>query len=84
MQAALGLGCAAVKIFPADLLGPAWFGALRGPFPKARLVAVGGVTHANARAFVEAGAVGVGMGSGLQVKALGGLLRELREAGRHP
>jgi 2-dehydro-3-deoxyphosphogluconate aldolase/(4S)-4-hydroxy-2-oxoglutarate aldolase len=84
VQAALGLGCVAVKIFPADLLGPAWFRALSGPFPKARLVAVGGVTHANARAFVEAGAVGVGMGSGLQVGALSELLRELRDAGRQP
>ena len=84
VQAALGLGCAAVKIFPADLLGPAWFRALRGPFPRARLVAVGGVTHANARAFVEAGAVGVGMGSGLQIGALAELLRELRDAGRQP
>jgi 2-dehydro-3-deoxyphosphogluconate aldolase / (4S)-4-hydroxy-2-oxoglutarate aldolase len=82
VQAALGLGCVAVKIFPADLLGPAWFGALRGPFPRARLVAVGGVTHANAQAFVEAGAVGVGMGSALEVGALAGLLRELRDAGR--
>ena len=81
LQAALGLGCAAVKIFPADLLGPAWFRALRGPFPKAGLVAVGGVTQANARTFVEAGAVGVGMGSALEVGALPELLRELREAG---
>jgi 2-dehydro-3-deoxyphosphogluconate aldolase / (4S)-4-hydroxy-2-oxoglutarate aldolase len=82
VQAALGLGCVAVKIFPADSLGPAWFGALRGPFPRARLVAVGGVTHANAKAFVEAGAVGVGIGSALEVGALAGLLRELRDAGR--
>jgi 2-dehydro-3-deoxyphosphogluconate aldolase/(4S)-4-hydroxy-2-oxoglutarate aldolase len=82
VQAALGLECVVVKIFPADLLGPAWFDALRGPFPRARLVAVGGVTHANAKAFVEAGAVGVGMASALEVGALAGLLRELREAGR--
>jgi 2-dehydro-3-deoxyphosphogluconate aldolase/(4S)-4-hydroxy-2-oxoglutarate aldolase len=78
VQTALGLGCAAVKVFPADLLGPAWFDAVRGPFPRARLVAVGGVTHANARAFVEAGAVGVGIGSALEVGALAELLRELR------
>jgi 2-dehydro-3-deoxyphosphogluconate aldolase / (4S)-4-hydroxy-2-oxoglutarate aldolase len=79
VQAALALGCSAVKIFPADLLGPAWFRALRGPFPRARLVAVGGVTHATARTFLEAGAVGVGMGSALEVGALAGLLRELRD-----
>ena len=79
VQAALALGCSAVKIFPADLLGPAWFRALRGPFPMARLVAVGGVTHATARTFLEAGAVGVGMGSALEVGALAGLLRELRD-----
>jgi 2-dehydro-3-deoxyphosphogluconate aldolase / (4S)-4-hydroxy-2-oxoglutarate aldolase len=78
VQAALALGCSAVKIFPADLLGPAWFRALRGPFPGVGLVAVGGVTHATARTFVEAGAVGVGMGSALEVGALAGLLRELR------
>jgi 2-dehydro-3-deoxyphosphogluconate aldolase/(4S)-4-hydroxy-2-oxoglutarate aldolase len=78
VQAALGLGCLTVKVFPADLLGPAWFRALRGPFPLARLVAVGGVTHANARTFMEAGAVGVGIGSALDADALPELLRELR------
>jgi 2-dehydro-3-deoxyphosphogluconate aldolase / (4S)-4-hydroxy-2-oxoglutarate aldolase len=81
VQAALALGCLTVKVFPADLLGPAWFRALRGPFPLARLVAVGGVSHANALTFMEAGAVGVGMGSALDAGALPELLRELRDAG---
>jgi len=54
-----------VKVFPAGPLGPAYFRALRGPYPDARLVAVGGINADNAGAFVRAGAAGVAVGGAL-------------------
>jgi 2-keto-3-deoxy-6-phosphogluconate aldolase len=53
---------------------------LSGPFPEAAFVAVGGITGANAEEFVSAGAVGVGMGSGLDANELPALLERLRAA----
>jgi 2-keto-3-deoxy-6-phosphogluconate aldolase len=60
---AIQLGCRWLKVFPASSLGPQWFSAVRGPFPDVRLVATGGITPAMAPAFLEAGAVAVGLGS---------------------
>ena len=56
-------GCAWLKAFPAASLGPAWFTAIRGPYPGVRFVATGGITPATATAFLEAGARVVGLGS---------------------
>ena len=50
------MGVDAVKIFPADVGGPRYLKALRGPLPQVRLVPTGGVTAETARAFLEAGA----------------------------
>ena len=38
---------------------------LLAPFPDARLVPTGGITTANARAFLDAGAVALAVGSAL-------------------
>jgi 2-dehydro-3-deoxyphosphogluconate aldolase / (4S)-4-hydroxy-2-oxoglutarate aldolase len=65
VQLALGHGVRTVKLFPAGPLGPGWIRALRGPFPEVRFVAVGGVDAANAPAFIDAGAAGVGVGGAL-------------------
>lgn len=54
-----------VRVFPASAVGPAFFQALREPMPDVPLVAAGGVTRENARAFVEAGAVAVTCGRAL-------------------
>ncbi|MCH7670026.1 MAG: bifunctional 4-hydroxy-2-oxoglutarate aldolase/2-dehydro-3-deoxy-phosphogluconate aldolase [Acidobacteria bacterium] len=62
---AMNLGYPLVKAFPAAQLGPGWMEAMRGPFPAAEFVAVGGITASNARTYLDAGAAGVGMGSGL-------------------
>lgn len=62
---ALGAGVELLKLFPAGRLGPAYVADLLQPFPSARFLAVGGVTPENAVAFLEAGAVGVGLGSAL-------------------
>ena len=83
VQAALALGCRTLKLFPAGELTPAWIRALAGPFPDARLVAVGGITAANAEEFVDAGAIGVAIGSGLDPASLRPLLGQLRNAAAH-
>ncbi len=57
--AAREAGAAAVKLFPAIAGGPAYLRALRGPFPNIPLIASGGIDRSNARAYLEAGAIGV-------------------------
>jgi len=46
-------------------LGPAYMASLLQPFPSARFVPTGGVSAANAAAYLKAGAVAVAMGSSL-------------------
>lgn len=65
LQQAVAEGVHTLKLFPAGPLGTAWIDAMRGPFPQVGLVAVGGVTATNAAAFLDAGAVGVGVGGAL-------------------
>ena len=48
-----------------NTLGPAYMSALLQPFPAARLVPTGGITAANAGAYLKAGAAAVAMGSSL-------------------
>jgi Entner-Doudoroff aldolase len=63
LHRAVQLGCRWVKVFPSNSLGPAWFAAVRGPFPDVRFVATGGVTPETAPAFFEAGVSAVGIGA---------------------
>lgn len=56
-------GAAMVKLFPAATGGPAALRAIREPLPMIPLVAVGGVDGSNARAYLDAGASAVGIGS---------------------
>ena len=60
---ALSLGFTLMKLFPAMPAGPDYMAALQQPFPEARFVPTGGVGPDNARAFLEAGAAALGMGS---------------------
>jgi len=62
---ALERGAHLVKLFPASRLGPDYVHDLLAPFPDARLVPTGGITTANARAFLDAGAVALAVGSAL-------------------
>lgn len=62
---ALALGAAAVKLFPADAVGPAYLKALLGPFPELAVIPSGGVTEADAAAWIAAGAIAVGMSGSL-------------------
>ena len=58
-------GADIVKVFPADVVGPAFFKALRGPLPQVRLMPTGGVDLTTAAAFLQAGACCLGVGSQL-------------------
>ncbi|MGW2693163.1 bifunctional 4-hydroxy-2-oxoglutarate aldolase/2-dehydro-3-deoxy-phosphogluconate aldolase [Streptomyces sp. NPDC001296] len=81
---ARALGVSALKIFPAAQAGgPAYLKALRGPFPDAPFVPVGGVDADAARAYLAAGAIAVGVGSPLVGDAAdGGSLDSLTERAR--
>jgi 2-dehydro-3-deoxyphosphogluconate aldolase/(4S)-4-hydroxy-2-oxoglutarate aldolase len=63
--AAWRAGAAAVKLFPASAVGPAYVREMRGPLASVPLIPTGGVTADNAAAFIAAGALGVGVGSWL-------------------
>ena len=68
IQTAHDLGCQMVKLFPAEALGgPAFLNAVRAPLPWVRAIPTGGVepTVASMKAWFDAGAPAVGMGSKL-------------------
>jgi 2-dehydro-3-deoxyphosphogluconate aldolase/(4S)-4-hydroxy-2-oxoglutarate aldolase len=58
-------GADVVKVFPADVVGPAFFKALRGPLPQVRLMPTGGVDLHTAADFLRAGACCLGVGGQL-------------------
>ncbi|GHO42615.1 bifunctional 4-hydroxy-2-oxoglutarate aldolase/2-dehydro-3-deoxy-phosphogluconate aldolase [Ktedonospora formicarum] len=64
-QTAYSLGADMVKIFPARLGGPAYIRDILAPLPHLRLVPTGGVNISNARAFIDAGAVAIGIGGNI-------------------
>jgi 2-dehydro-3-deoxyphosphogluconate aldolase/(4S)-4-hydroxy-2-oxoglutarate aldolase len=61
-----------VKVFPGDVLGPAFVRAICGPLPEAQVVVTGGVaaTEASVRDWISAGAAALGFGSGLVSAAI--------------
>ncbi len=63
--AAWEAGADVVKVFPADVVGPAFFKALRGPLPQVKLMPTGGVDLTTATEFLAAGAVCLGVGGHL-------------------
>jgi 2-dehydro-3-deoxyphosphogluconate aldolase/(4S)-4-hydroxy-2-oxoglutarate aldolase len=58
-------GADIVKVFPADVVGHAFFKALRGPLPQIRLMPTGGVDLNTAAGFLKAGACCLGVGGQL-------------------
>jgi len=59
-------GADMVKVFPAAQLGgPEYIKAVRGPLPQILLVPTGGVNLQNAGAFIKAGATALGVGGEL-------------------
>ncbi len=67
VSAAQEAGCDLCKVFPGDVLGPAFVKNLRAPMPWSRLMVTGGVKpeRANLEAWFKAGVTCVGMGSNL-------------------
>ena len=66
---ALECGADIVKVFPGEMLGPAFVKAVRGPLPQAPLMPTGGVSLENARAWLDAGCVALGVGGNLTAGA---------------
>jgi len=58
-------GADVVKVFPADVLGMAFFKGILAPMPHLKLMPTGGVSLTNAGDWIKAGAVAVGIGSAL-------------------
>ena len=64
--AALRAGAHALKLFPAEGASPSVLKAQLAVFPKGtRVMAVGGIKPDNMRPWLDAGAIGFGLGSGL-------------------
>jgi 2-dehydro-3-deoxyphosphogluconate aldolase/(4S)-4-hydroxy-2-oxoglutarate aldolase len=68
IQTAYELGADIVKVFPADVVGMAFFKAIKGPMPYLKLMPTGGVTLTNAGEWLKAGACAVGVGTALLEK----------------
>ena len=58
-------GAEIVKLFPAHVGGPKYVKDLLAPLPFLKIMPTGGVSAENARGFLEAGAVAVGIGGNL-------------------
>jgi 2-dehydro-3-deoxyphosphogluconate aldolase/(4S)-4-hydroxy-2-oxoglutarate aldolase len=65
LERAQTLGSDFVKLFPGSLLGPDYVRAVLTPFAGLELLVTGGVDASNARAFLDAGAVAIGVGAAL-------------------
>jgi 2-dehydro-3-deoxyphosphogluconate aldolase / (4S)-4-hydroxy-2-oxoglutarate aldolase len=63
------LGADVVKVFPAEIGGPAYLRAVSAPLPQIRLMPTGGVDLHTAAEFLKAGACCLGVGSSLVEKA---------------
>ncbi len=70
IEAAHEAGADLVKLFPAGALGPDYLKAVRAPLSHIGLLAVGGVDKENAAEYLAAGALGIGVSSGIVDKGL--------------
>lgn len=59
-----------VKVFPVNLYGPSYIKTLRAPLSHVRMLAVNGISEDNMWDYLEAGACGVGVGSGIVNKRM--------------
>jgi 2-dehydro-3-deoxyphosphogluconate aldolase/(4S)-4-hydroxy-2-oxoglutarate aldolase len=80
------LGAAVVKIFPGNMVGPAYVKAVHGPMPQVKIMVTGGVepTTESIGKWFEGGVSAVGMGSKLfedadDLEALAGRISALVE-----
>ena len=82
---ALEDGADIVKVFPGEVLGPAFVKAVRGPLPHAPLMPTGGVSLETAEQWIRAGCVALGVGGELtkgggDVAAISATARQLLAA----
>jgi 2-dehydro-3-deoxyphosphogluconate aldolase/(4S)-4-hydroxy-2-oxoglutarate aldolase len=69
---ALEAGADIIKIFPAEIFGPAYIKALKAPLPQVPLMPTGGVSVENLSDWFANGATAVGIGSSLTAPAANG------------
>ncbi len=79
---AMECGADIIKVFPGEVLGPAFVKAVRGPLPHASLMPTGGVSLENVGAWIEAGCVAVGVGGNLTAGAKRGDFQSITEIAR--
>jgi 2-dehydro-3-deoxyphosphogluconate aldolase/(4S)-4-hydroxy-2-oxoglutarate aldolase len=65
IMTAMKHGAHVMKVFPGSLGGPAYLGALKGPFPDLKFMPTGGVSDTNLGQWFDQGAFAVGAGSDL-------------------
>ncbi len=79
---ALEEGADIVKVFPGEVLGPAFVKAILGPLPHAPLMPTGGVALDNAADWIRAGCVALGVGGNLTAGAKTGDYGRITETAR--
>ncbi len=62
---AMEWGCDILKVFPGSVMGISFIKAVKGPLPHALLCPTGGVSLNNAKEWLDAGSVGLGIGGSL-------------------
>ncbi len=79
---AMECGADIVKIFPGEILGPAFVKAVKAPLPQASLMPTGGVSLDNVADWINAGAVAVGVGGNLTAGAKTGDFASITQLAR--
>jgi len=79
---AMECGADIVKVFPGEILGPAFVKAVKGPLPQASLMPTGGVSLENVVDWIRAGAVAVGVGGTLTAGAKTGDFASITQLAR--
>jgi 2-dehydro-3-deoxyphosphogluconate aldolase/(4S)-4-hydroxy-2-oxoglutarate aldolase len=79
---AMECGADIVKVFPGEILGPAFIKAVKGPLPQAQLMPTGGVTLENVELWIRAGSVAVGVGGNLTAGAKSGDFASITQLAR--
>ena len=59
-----------VKLFPVNVYGPGYIKTLSAPISNVKFLAVNGITSENMKDYLDAGAKGVGVGSGIVNKQM--------------
>ena len=70
VKTAYKAGADYIKLFPIDLYGPRYIRILKAPLSNVRVLAVNGITAENMCEYLDAGACGVGVGSGIVNKKM--------------